>query len=151
LRPGRIRVRQLGRQSCPPSRPLLHSGLRRRCLRLCRGAFVGSGFFCARCYGYPLRDRAGAFRAISRKILFCRARSSGKPLIAPAVSQLLRAILFPPLDVTSCPPPDRNTLAARYIGGSVRSRKPGTGKSRPRQAEDLSPGQPGACGFGRSR
>ena len=47
------------------------------------------------------------------QILFCRARSSHRRLIAPAVSRLRTAILFPPLGVTSCLPLDRNVLAAR--------------------------------------
>ena len=58
------------------------------------------------------RPRPDSRRARPANIILPRAVLR-RPLIAPAVSRLLTAILFPPLDVTSCLPPDRNTLAAR--------------------------------------
>jgi hypothetical protein len=67
------------RRSCPSSRSLLHSRLRRRRLRLCRVGFDACGFLAARCFGAATR----ALRPFAAQILFYRARSSDQPLIAP--------------------------------------------------------------------
>jgi hypothetical protein len=84
LYPGRIRFWDSGWRSCPASRPLLHSGLRRRLLRLCRDGIADCRFSGVGRLPHPVHTRARAPRASSAQTLFRRARSSREHLIARA-------------------------------------------------------------------
>ena len=80
-----FRLWNSGWKSCPAPWTLLHTGLRRRFLRLCRYLVGDRGFSSgAGRLPHPVRARAGAPRAAAAQALFCRARATREHLIAPA-------------------------------------------------------------------